>query len=102
MLRKTIVAIAAAASIGGAVALTATEASARHGGFGGGFHHGGHFAFHHGGMRVAHFHHFGRFHRFHRFGFRRFAFAGGPNYAYGGSCWRWVPTRWGWRRHWYC
>jgi hypothetical protein len=80
MLRKTIVAIAAAATIGGTVALSSTEASAR-GGWGG---HGGHFAFHGGGFR-----HFG--------GFGGARFYGGyyPYYAYGYSCWRWVPTRWG-------
>jgi len=79
MLRKTIVAIAAAATIGGTAALTSTDASAR--GWGG---HGGHFAFHGG------FHHFG--------GFRHARFFGGgfyPYYAYGTSCWRFVPTRWG-------
>jgi hypothetical protein len=84
MLRKTIVAIAAAATIGGAVALSATEASARHGGWG-----GGGFAFHGGGFR-----HFG--------GFRHVGFYGGPVYAYGYSCWRWVPTYWGLRRVWIC
>ena len=93
MLRKTIVAIAAAASIGGAVALTATQASARHGGFGGGRA----VAVHAGGLRVAHV---GGFHHFR--GFRRVAVFGAPIYAYGDSCWRWIPTRWGWRQLWYC
>jgi hypothetical protein len=84
MMRKTIVAIAAAATIGGAVAVTSTDASAR--GWG-----GHHFAFHGGG-----FHHFG--------GFRGARFHGGyyPYYAYGTSCWRFVPTYWGLRRVWIC
>jgi hypothetical protein len=118
MLRKTIVALAAAASIGGAVALSPTAASARMGGFhgGGGFH-----AAHFGGFRAAHvgggfrtanfggarfaafhrpfFHH--RFHRFHRFA--RFGFISAPIYAYSDyGCWRWVPTHWGLRRVWVC
>jgi hypothetical protein len=86
MMRKTIVAIAAAATIGGAVTLSATEASARHVGWGGGY-----FAFHGGGFR-----HFG--------GFRGAFYGGGyyPYYAYGHSCWRWVPTSWGLRRVWVC
>jgi hypothetical protein len=83
MLRKTIVAMTAAATIGGANALTATEASARHGWAGGGFRVG-----HFGGYR--------------HFGFRHVGFYGGPVYAYGYSCWRWVPTHWGARRVWAC
>jgi hypothetical protein len=110
MLRKMIVGIAAAATITGAVALSATEASARHGFGGGGFRGGGHFAFHGGGFRgrgfrVAHFGGFHRFGRFHHFGFRRARFFGGPIYAYGygGGCWQWVPTYWGGlRRVWVC
>jgi hypothetical protein len=88
MLRKTIVAIAAAATIGGTVALSSTDASAH--GWGG---RGGHFAVHGGGFR-----HFG--------GFRGARFFGGgyyPYYAYGDSCWRFVPTRWGGvARAWVC
>jgi hypothetical protein len=103
MLRKMIVGIAAAATIAGGVALSATEASARHGGFhGGGFRHGG---FRHGGFRVAHFGGFHRFHRFHHFGFRHARFFGGPVYAYGygDGCWQWVPNYWGGlRRVWVC
>jgi hypothetical protein len=53
-----------------------------------------HFAFHPG---------FARFHRFHH---RRFAFAAVPFAVgvgvYGGSCWRWRPTPWGWQRVWVC
>jgi hypothetical protein len=74
MFRKMIVGIAAAATIAGAVALSATEASARHGFGGGGFRGGGHFAFHGGGFRAAHFGGFHRFGRFHHFGFRRARF----------------------------
>ena len=35
---------------------------------------------------------------------RRFAFAAVPFgiYGYGASCWRWVPTAWGWERTWVC
>src|SRR5215470_10066332 len=44
---------------------------------------------------------FARFHRFHRF--NRFAFASVPFFVGAGiSCWRWVPTAWGWQRIWVC
>jgi hypothetical protein len=47
-----------------------------------------------------------RFARFNRFGHRRFAFAAVPFAAgvglYGGSCWSWRPTPWGWQRVWTC
>jgi hypothetical protein len=33
---------------------------------------------------------------------RRFAFAAVPLGIYGASCWRWVPTAWGWQRTWVC
>jgi hypothetical protein len=46
---------------------------------------------------------FARFDRFHH---RRFAFAAVPLAVgvrvYGGSCWRWRPTPWGWQRVWVC
>ena len=46
---------------------------------------------------------FARFGRFHH---RRFAFAAAPFVAgvglYGGSCWSWQPTAWGWQRVWAC
>jgi hypothetical protein len=50
----------------------------------------------------THFHHFARFHHFHHFAHFRhrhilFASAIGV-----GSCWRWVPTRWGWHKVWVC
>jgi hypothetical protein len=42
----------------------------------------------------------------HRFGHRRFAFAEVPFAVgvglYGGSCWTWQPTPWGWQRLWAC
>jgi hypothetical protein len=42
----------------------------------------------------------------HRFHHRRFAFAAVPFVAgiglYGGSCWSWQPTPWGWQRVWAC
>src|SRR6266436_3503109 len=44
--------------------------------------------------------------RFNRFHHRRFAFAAVPFVAgvglYGGSCWSWQPTPWGWQRGWAC
>jgi len=47
---------------------------------------------------------FARFNRFHRRRF--FAFAAAPFVAgvglYGGSCWSWQPTPWGWQRVWAC
>ena len=46
---------------------------------------------------------FARFNRFHN---RRFAFAAVPFGVgvglYGGSCWSWQPTPWGWQRVWTC
>ena len=44
------------------------------------------------------------FARVHRFGHRRFAFAAVPFGVglYGGSCWSWQPTPWGWQRVWGC
>jgi hypothetical protein len=47
-----------------------------------------------------------RFAHFNRFGHRRFAFAAVPFAVgfglYGGSCWTWQPTPWGWQRAWVC
>jgi hypothetical protein len=47
---------------------------------------------------------FARFNRFHNRRF--FAFAAAPFVAgvglYGGSCWSWQPTPWGWQRVWAC
>jgi hypothetical protein len=59
------------------------------------FHHGAFFPRHH----FAHFHRFHHFAHFHHFRhhFPIFATAAGV-----GSCWRWVPTRWGWHRVWVC
>jgi hypothetical protein len=75
MIRKTIVALAAAAALGAAT-LAPTAASARpwHG-------HGVHHPDKHGHP------HFRAF-RFH-----------GPVFA---SCWRWVPTRFGYAKVWIC
>src|SRR5262249_327629 len=46
------------------------------------------------------------FARLRGFGHRRFAFAAVPFVAgvglYGGSCWSWQPTPWGWQRVWGC
>jgi hypothetical protein len=104
MLRKSIIAIAAAATL---ASLASTPASARWGGWGhhfGGFHHAYFFrhsiAFHHPYFfrhRVA-FHHPFFFHR-------HVAFVGGPIFI-GDGCWtvQRVPTFWGWRwrRVWLC
>ena len=47
---------------------------------------------------------FARSHRFHNRRF--FAFAAAPFVAgvgfYGGACWSWQPTSWGWQRVWAC
>jgi hypothetical protein len=47
----------------------------------------------------AHFHHFHHFHHFAHFRHRHVLFASAIGV---GSCWRWVPTRWGWHRVWVC
>ena len=70
------------------------------GGFRGGFVGARSFAFRPGFARP-----FNRF-AFNRFHHRRFAFAAAP-FAfgvglYGGSCWTWQPTPWGWQRVWGC
>jgi hypothetical protein len=61
---------------------------------------GGVHTFNHGWMprqHFAHFDHFRHFHHFRHHHFPIFATAVGV-----GSCWRWVPTRWGWHRVWVC
>ena len=112
MLRKMILVIAAIAAIGGAVALSSTEASARWGGRGWG---GGHFAFGSVGVaRVAGWGWRGPGWGVARVGWR------GPGWGWrraglgwggwggvglvgvGISCWRWVPTGWGLARVWVC
>jgi hypothetical protein len=55
------------------------------------FNHGAFFPRRHF-ARFDHFHHFR-----HRHHFPIFATAVGVS-----SCWRWVPTRWGWHRVWVC
>jgi len=86
MLRKLSLVVAAAAFL----AIPLSQADARHG----------------HGMRMGHVHHSGihrgaffapRFRHHHR----RF-FVGAGFYSYGYTCWRWVPTRFGWRRVWVC
>jgi hypothetical protein len=110
MLSRSIITLAAAASLGAAV-LASAPAWARMGGGHGGGHAamGGHFAA--GGVRSAAIVHDGNFavrnrvivnNRFpvrHRFAFRhhRFAFVGGPIIV-DDSCWRW----WYGRRIWLC
>jgi len=97
MLRKSIIALAAAATLG-VTALASSPASAHWGGWGHGFHHG--FFFH----RSVAFHHpfvLGR-----PFFFRRHFFAGPVLIDDDYGCWRVrrVPTIWGWRwrRVWVC
>ena len=55
---------------------------------------GGVHSWHH----IVHFDHFHRFHHF-RHHFPIFATAIGIGFS---SCWKWVPTRWGWHRVWIC
>ncbi len=97
MFRKSIIAFAAAATLGVA-ALASTPASA-HWGHGGGHFGGGHFGFHH-----AFFFHRGFVG--HPFFFHRYAFYRPVYFDDGYGCWRWrrVPTYWGWhwRRVWVC
>jgi hypothetical protein len=123
MMRKIVIALAAVTFAGAMAASTAADARMGGGGggrggsgFGGGIHGGGsfHSAMVGGGIRssrfvgsrnlafrpgAARFNRvaFARFHRFHR---ARFAFASVG--LYGGSCWSWQPTAWGWQRVWAC
>ena len=126
MFRKMLFALAAVTFVGATVASSTGDArgfggGGFHGGFGGGGFRGGGFhggfvggGFRGGGFRGG-FAGPGRFgfrpgFGFRRFGFfprRRFAFAAVPfgvglGYGYGASCWRWVPTAWGWQRAWVC
>jgi hypothetical protein len=120
MIRKTMIALAALTFVGAMTASSTGDARAfggggiRAGGFGGGglragfaggaFRGGlvapGRVAFRPGiGPR------FGFRHRVffaNRFFARRFAYAALPLGIYGASCWRWVPTAWGWERTWVC
>jgi len=72
---------------------------ARVGGFRGGFVRSRSFALRPGFRPRFNRFAFGRFHRFRR---ARFAFAAAPFVVGVGSCWRWRPTPWGWRRVWVC
>jgi hypothetical protein len=107
MLRKTIVVAAAAASIGTAVALSSTGASAQWGGPGWGPGPIGGVGWRGGGWGW----------RGPGWGARRVGWGwGGPGLGWGGigwagapvvasvgfSCWRWVPTGWGLARVWVC
>ena len=93
MLRKIVLAVVAAVAVG-TMTFVPTVASARggHGGRGGGGFRAAHIGGG-GGFRGAHF----RGGRGHFRGFRRAGFRvwGGP--VYYGGCWRWWPTRWGYR-----
>jgi hypothetical protein len=107
MLRKMVIAMAAAAALtAGSMIAASAHGMGGHGGGGGGMGHGG-FG-HSGGFGHAGFAHSGGFGRpfgFHdgRFAFRhhdrffsnRFAFYGG--YPYDDGCYRRIWTRWGWR-----
>jgi hypothetical protein len=125
MIRKTMIALAALTFVGAMTASSTGDARAfgggggfRVGGFGGGglragfaggaFRGGlvapGRVAFRPGiGPRFAFRNRVFFANRFfpRRFA-RRFAFAALPLGIYGASCWRWVPTAWGWERTWVC
>ena len=129
MWRKIMISAATVAFVGAMAATTAADA--RMGGFGGGFHGGGFHGgggFRAAGIGMRGGFVGGRsfvgarpfiggrrfvgarpfigprrfgFARFHRF--NRFAFASVPFFVGAGiSCWRWVPTAWGWHRVWVC
>jgi hypothetical protein len=127
MVRKMMIALAALTFVGAMVASDTGDARGfggggfRGGGFGGGGFRGGfggggfRGGFVGGGFRGAAFRpgFVGRPAFGPRFGFRnrfffrnRFAFAAVPVGVgvgfYGGSCWSWVPTAWGWQRAWLC
>jgi hypothetical protein len=92
------------AAIGGGFRGAAIGGGFRGAAFRGGFVGSRSFAFRPGfAPRVNRFA-FARFHRFHNRRF--FAFAAAPFVAgvglYGGSCWTWQPTSWGWQRVWAC
>ena len=92
------------APIGGGVRSAAMGGGFRGAAFRGGFVGARNLAFRPGfAPRVNRFA-FARFHRFHNRRF--FAFAAAPFVAgvgvYGGSCWSWQPTPWGWQRVWAC
>jgi hypothetical protein len=102
MIRKVMIALAAAALVTAGSTLTAS-AHGGGGGHGGGM--GGHMGgFSHPGMAGNRFDH-GRFanHRFfrHRFG-NRFFIGGFPYWYYGDGCYTRVWTRWGWRWQYAC
>jgi hypothetical protein len=108
MLRKMMIAFAAAAAItAGSMVPVSAHGGGGHGGGGGGGGHGGGGGMGHGGFGGGFGHsgfvHSGGFHdgRFafrdhHRFRFDRFAFYG-ATYPYDDGCYRRVWTRWGWR-----
>jgi hypothetical protein len=119
MLRKTLIVISTAAAISGAMALSSTDAYSRDGwgggvgmariggwgwrgpGWGGGVGIGriGGWGWRSpgwGAVRAA---------RIGGWGWGRpgwGALGAAPILAFGGSCWRSVPTRWGWSRVWAC
>jgi hypothetical protein len=94
-------------AIAALLAIPLSQADARHGGMSGGRSFSG-------GMRMGSMHMGGpRFHNnfigsrrvffANRFHHRRFFVGGVGLYGYGyGSCWRWVPTVYGYRRVWVC
>jgi hypothetical protein len=110
MLRKMVIALAAAAALTAGSMIPVSAHGGGHGGGGGGMGHGGGMGMGHGGFGHAGFAHggfapHGGFHdhdgRFgfrhhHRFFFNEFAFYG-SGYPYDDGCYRHVWTRWGWR-----
>jgi hypothetical protein len=124
MIRKAMIALAALTFVGAMAASTTVDARWFAGGFrGGGFRAGG---FGGAGLRAGfaggalrggfvapgrvtfrpgigpRFGFRNRVFFANRFFPRRFAFATVPFGVYGASCWRWVPTAWGWQRTWVC
>jgi hypothetical protein len=110
MLRKMVIALAAAAALTAGSMIPASAHGGGHGGGGGGMGHGGGMGVGHGGFGQGGFAHGGfaphsgfhghdgrfAFGHHHRFFFNRFAFYG-SGYPYDDGCYRHVWTRWGWR-----
>jgi hypothetical protein len=109
MLRKMVIALAAAAALTAGSMIPVSAHGGGHGG-GGGMGHGGGMGMGHGGFGHAGFAHGGfaphggfhdhdgrfAFRHHHRFFFNEFAFYG-AGYPYDDGCYRHVWTRWGWR-----
>jgi len=97
MVRRIVIALAAATAVCMGAMATPTTADARMVGMHAGSFHAGFVGPRHFGPHFSHFH---RFHR-HRFGFAAVPFFVGAG-VYASSCWDWRWTPWGWRRVWIC